>query len=177
LGADLLIHPYDNSKGVGLIAFAFALLDPNKPPKALTLVVTNAGNTDRLQLLLIDDAGKATVLGQVSLGAGIAQNTWYQLAMEIVPNGPQFGVSSGLIVPIKVTGRVFQHATSDPDFPLGPQVGATLQYANSFLFPNSTTVGRVGIVARATSASVDSSVTNFCACADLPGGGPFQNPT
>jgi hypothetical protein len=156
LSADILIHRFDNSKGVGLLALAFALTGG----KGLGLVVSNAGNTDRLQLMTVDTAGKVVPLKNVSLGAGVAEDAWYRLTMQI-----QLGFSKKLVegsdCTVHVTGRVFRHTDpDDPDSPLGLQVGVALDFQDTLTL--TTPSGDVGIVARAVSAFVDSSVTNFC---------------
>ena len=62
---------------------------------------------------------------------------------------------------VSVTGNVYEHVTkSDPGSSLGSQVGSTLSFAG----PRPTGVeatGEVGVVATATSAVVNASVTNF----------------
>ena len=158
LSADILIHRFDNSKGVGLLARAFNL----SGGKALALVVNNAGNTDRLQLLTIDTTGKATLVpGQnVSLGAGIAENAWYRLEMHLSQGFCSIDFN-GITCVVSVDGRVLSHTDpTDPDSDLGAQVGAALHFQGSF--GAARIPERVGIVARAVSAFVDSSVTNFC---------------
>jgi hypothetical protein len=138
-----------------LLAHAFGL----EGDKGLGLVVSNAGNTDKLQLMTVDAAGKVVPLNTVSLGAGIAQDAWYRLTMDI-----QQGICTPGGCPVHVTGRVFRHTDpEDPDSELGLQVGATLDFPPPQGQPLTLTgSGRVGIVARAVNAFVDSSVTNFC---------------
>jgi hypothetical protein len=150
LGADVRIHSFNNKKGAGLVA----LFNEGAGQKGLVLIVYNAGNTDSLVLATVDQTGKLTTLKSVALGAGILENVWYRLTMEVVVNGDA----------VTVTGRAFGHdAPDDPDSTVGTQVGGTLTTPT----PLSLTAlglqgsGEVGIVASAISAVVDSSVTNF----------------
>jgi hypothetical protein len=85
LSADILTHRFDNSKGVGLLALAFALTGG----KGLGLVVSNAGNTDKLQLMTVHTYGKVVPMKNVSLGAGIAEDAWYRLTMQIQLGFPE----------------------------------------------------------------------------------------
>src|SRR5262245_2436601 len=82
LGAEVLIHTYNNTKGAGLVALLnFA---PSEGGKGLALILYNQGNSDALQLATIDPAtGKLGKLTSVSLGGGIAENAWYQLGMSV----------------------------------------------------------------------------------------------
>ena len=147
LSADVQIKRFDNAKGAGLLA----LFNEAAGKKGLALIPMNNGNTDRLQLVTVDQAGKRTVLASVSLGSGFQQCVWYRVTMAVVVSGAD----------VTVTGQVFQHATpTDPDTLVTGQVGPTL----SFTGPRPAGVdatGEVGIVAAATNAVVDSSVTNF----------------
>ena len=158
LEADILFHKFNNTKSVGLLTAAFDLVGGN----GLALLLTDAGNTDRLDLVTVDTSGKiAPVTGaSVSLGSGIAENAWYRLVME-VRAARCLGPSCGALV----VGQVFTHLTpSDPTSDLGAQVGASL------IFPATLTSsgggsGQVGIVGRAISAEIGASVTNFCVSA------------
>jgi len=153
LRADVLIHRFDNRKGVGFLALAFAL----PGGKGLALVISNAGNTDRLELMTVDTAGKVLPLATQSLGAGIAEDAWYHLTMQIQQPGCDQGVCS-----IRVKGQVFRHTDpGNPNSGLGLQVGPTLDVPLKFALAGPVS-GGVGIVARAVSSFVDSSVTNFC---------------
>ena len=84
-------------------ALAFALTGG----KGLGLVVSNAGNTDKLQLMTVDTSGKVVPLKNVSLGAGIAEDAWYRLTMQIQLGFPRNVLGSDSTV--HVTGRVFRH--------------------------------------------------------------------
>ena len=62
---------------------------------------------------------------------------------------------------VAVTGHVFTHASpTNPDSALGGQVGATLSFTGA-LPAGVDATGKVGVVAAAKNATVDSSVTNF----------------
>jgi hypothetical protein len=147
LAADVLIRRFDNPKGVGLLA----LYNEAAGKKGLGLIVLDAGNTDRLQLVAVDQAGRRTILASVPLGSGIQECVWYRVTMDVVVNGAD----------VTVTGRVFQHASpTDPDSPIAAQVGSTLSFTGARP-AGVDDIGEVGIVAAATLAVVDSSVTNF----------------
>jgi hypothetical protein len=148
LSADVLIHPFNNKKGAGLLALY------NESPataKGLALIVFDAGNTDTLVLNTVDQAGKLTALMTVPLGAGIAENVWYRVTMDVAVTGTS----------VTVTGTVTKHTTAnDPNSGLDGQVG-TLTFNANPLPTGVTSPGEIGIIAAATSAVVDSSVTNF----------------
>src|SRR5262249_52388024 len=79
VSADVLIHTYNNTKGAGLV-----ILLPPEGGKGLALILYDQGNSDALQLATIDPAtGQLGKLKSVSLGAGIAENTWYQVSMSV----------------------------------------------------------------------------------------------
>src|SRR5215468_6503809 len=80
LRADVLIHTFNNTKGAGLVA----LLEPALGGKGLAVILYDQGNSDALQLATIDPAtGKLGKLASVSLGAGIAENSWYRVRMTV----------------------------------------------------------------------------------------------
>src|SRR5215813_6685620 len=80
VNADVLIHTYNNTKGAGLVA----LLDAAPGGKGLALILYDQGNSDALLLATIDPAtGRLTKLTSVSLGAGFAENAWYNVAMSV----------------------------------------------------------------------------------------------
>jgi hypothetical protein len=57
----------------------------------------------------VNQAGDLVTLKTVSLGAGIAENVWYRVSMDVT-------VDAGLV---SVVGTVFRHDTpTDPDSPL-----------------------------------------------------------
>jgi len=79
LRADVLIHTFNNKKGAGLLA----LYNEAPSKKGLALTLYSAGNTDTLVLATVDQAGKLVTLKTVSLGAGIAENAWYRVSMDV----------------------------------------------------------------------------------------------
>ena len=84
LSADVLIHTFNNKKGAGLLA----LYNEAPSKKGLALTLYDAGNTDTLVLATVDQAGKLVTLKTVSLGAGIAENVWYRVSMDVAVDGP-----------------------------------------------------------------------------------------
>jgi hypothetical protein len=147
LTADVLIHAFNNAKGAGLLA----LYNEALGKKGLALIVIDNGSTDRLVLSTVNQAGQLVTLKTVAMGAGIAENVWYRLTMDVVVSGAH----------VTVTGKVFTHSsTTDPDSSLGAQVGATLTFSGP-LPAGVDPTGEVGIIASAVSAVVDTSVTNF----------------
>jgi hypothetical protein len=153
LCADVLFHRFNNIKGAGVVA----LLNEGVGQRGLALIVSDAGNTDLLRLATVEGdptkQGKLSVLASVPLKNGIAENVWYRLVMTVDP-APTAGR------PL-VTGKVITHSTpTDPDSPLGVQVGTTLTYFQP-LPDGVSSPGQNGILAQAVSAVVDLSVTNF----------------
>ena len=150
LCADVLIQPYNNAKGAGVVA----LMNEGAGNKGLGLFISDAGSTDTLILSTVDgdlaQKGKLTTVTSVSLQGGITEKAWYRVVMIVNPAGTP-----------KVTGKVFAHATAtDPNSALGPQVGSTLTYSGA-LPAGVTSPGENGIMASAISSVVNSSVTNF----------------
>jgi hypothetical protein len=148
LTADVLIHRYNNKKGAGLLA----LFNEGLAQKGLALVIFDNGNTDTLALGTVNKAtGTFTALATVPLGNGIAEDEWYRLVATVAVAGPN----------VVVTGKVYRHTVAtDPNSPIGPQLGLTLTFSGARPAGVEAT-GEVGIVGQATSALVDSSVTNF----------------
>ena len=148
LHADVLFHKYNNTKGAGLLA----LFNEKPGKKGLALLVYDAGNSDVLQLCTVDQAGNVVALKTISLGAGIGENAWYRLTMEVTDPS----------VNVNVTGTVSRHMVpTNPDSPVTTQIGGTLSFSGP-LPSGVDPSGEVGLVARAISALVDLSVTNFC---------------
>jgi hypothetical protein len=151
LSADVLVHRQNNAKGAGLLALY------NEPPpvsnRGLALLLIENGNADRLVLATVDGAGKLTTLATRLLGPTILVNQWYRVTMELVVDGANFSV----------TGTVVRHVDpADPDSDLDTQVDGSLVLAPTSLASRGlTATGEVGIIANATSAIVDSSVTTF----------------
>lgn len=158
LTADVLIRRFNNKKGAGLLA----LFNEEAGQKGLALILYNNGNTDSLVLATVDQTfvpgdfpgGKLTALRSVALRAGILENVWYRLEMDVVVSGDD----------LTVTGRAFRHTSpDDPDSAIGTQVGGTLTTPTllSLAALGLQGSGEVGVVATAINAVVDSSVTNF----------------
>ena len=150
LCADVLIQPYNNAKGAGVVV----LMNEGASKKGLGLYISDAGSTDTLILSTVDgdlaQKGKLTTVTSVSLQGGITEKAWYRVVMTVNPAGTP-----------TVTGKVFAHATAtDPNSALGGQVGTTLTYSGA-LPAGVTSPGENGIMASAISAVVTSSVTNF----------------
>jgi hypothetical protein len=151
LCADVLIVPFNNAKGGGVVA----LLNEGVGKKGLALVIHDAGNTDTLFLATVDGdpakKGKLKTLTSVSLRDGInkKKKSWYRVIMTVGP-APTY----------TVTGKVFTHVTPrDPNSPLDVQVGTTL--TNSGLPEGVTSSGEIGILGSAIGAVLNVSVTNF----------------
>jgi hypothetical protein len=150
LSADVLIHAYNNKKGAGLLA----LYNEAPGSKGLALTLYDAGNTDTLVLATVDQAGKLATLKTVRLGAGIAENVWYRVNMDVT-------VDAGLVT---VVGAVAAHAVpTDPNSALAVQVGPTLTFSATLgvgALVGVEATGEVGILAAAVNAANSSSVTN-----------------
>jgi len=150
LSADILISKFNNSKGAGLLA----LFNEATGKKGLALLVLDAGNTDVLQLVTVDQTGKLAVLKSVSLGGGILENVWYRVTMDITDTSEPN---------VTVTGSVTRHSlATNPNSPLLPPPIGTLALTFTGALPSGVdSTGKVGLVARAVSAVVDSSITNY----------------
>ena len=150
LSADILIHPFNNNKGAGLLF----LFNEGAGVNGMALSLWNAGNTDSNSVQLVQQTGETrpgNSLASVSLGSLIAADLWYRLTMDLTFSGSNF----------TVTGKVFTHTTqTDPNSALGAQVGSTLTYSGA-LSGTLFSPYEVGLVARGDSAVVDTSVTNF----------------
>jgi hypothetical protein len=146
LSADVIIRPFNNRKGAGLLA----LFNEGTAKKGLALLIYDAGNTDTLVLGTVSKAnGTFTVLTKVALANRIQECAWYRLTMDVAVDG---GVT--------VTGNVFKHVTpTSPNSAVDGLVG-TLTFTGT-LPTGVDTTGEVGIVGSAFSAVLDSSVTNF----------------
>ena len=152
LHSDVLIHAYNNKKGAGIVS----LFNEGANQKGLALLIFDNGNTDTLVLGTLNKAnGTFTALSTVALGNQIGENVWYRLTMNVTVSGPT----------VTVIGQVFRHTTpTDPNSPLGAQVGGTLTFSGSLgvgSLAGVSSPGEVGMAAQATSATVDSSETNF----------------
>jgi len=154
LSADVLFHTFNNMKGAGLLA----LFNVGAGEQGVAVLVSDAGNTDKFQLVTVDQAGKPTVLPasgpdktNLPLGSSIAENLWYRLTMDINVIGPN----------VAVIGNVFRHTVpTDPDSDPEPASFGTVRFSGA-LPTGVPSSGQVGLVARAVSAVVNLSVTNF----------------
>jgi hypothetical protein len=148
LAADVLIQSYNNKKGAGVLA----LFNEGAGQRGLSATIYNSGGSDALVLAAVDPAtGLFTTLSTVSLGSNILENVWYRLAVDVVVGGSN----------VTVTAKVFRHGTpADPNSPTGAQIGGTLFFSGARPAGVDAT-GEVGAIATATSAVVNSSVTNF----------------
>src|SRR5262249_60708990 len=129
------------------------LLDSAPGGKGLVLILYDQGNSDALQLATIDPAtGKLTKITSVSLGAAIAENTWYRLAFTLAISTDE----------LSVAGQVFRHATPmDPNSPVVIPPFAVLFFEGSLSALGLEDAGEIGIAASAFSTNVNSSVTNW----------------
>src|SRR5262249_26289648 len=151
LCADILIRQFDNSKGAGIVA----LFNEGPGAKGLALLLINNGNSDRLVLASVDGnpaaAGALSKLATVKLGALLEENKWYRIILTVLVDSPT----------PQIMGEVFAHATpTDPNSALvTPPNIAPLTY---MALPDGVErIGENGVIAMATKATVDSSVTNF----------------
>jgi hypothetical protein len=152
LSADVLVHRHNNAKGAGLLA----LYNEATGKKGLALIVYNNGNSDNLTLATLNHQnGKLAVLKKIPLGATIGQDQWYRVSLDVAVSG----------LAVTVTGTVHRHADpSDPGSALGSQVDGSLVFSGTLgagALAGVDDTGEAGIVAAATNAIVDSSVTNF----------------
>jgi hypothetical protein len=151
--ADILIHRFNNRKGAGVVTF----LNHRVPgDKGLALILQDSGNTDTLQLATIDPfTGKLANLATVALGHAIKENVWYRLTLNVeLRAGDEFSA----------TGVVFTHTVpTDPDSAPDQFVSPAVTFDSTFAAVGLESTGQVGIMATATAALVDSSVTNWSA--------------
>ena len=160
VSADVLMGSFNNRKGAGVVA----LHDPLSG-RGLALTVYDAGNSDTLVLSRIDSRGKLIPVKTVSLGAGIGENAWYRVTLDVAISGVSIGV----------TGKVSRHEDpSNPDSPVGDQVGGTLSLSGTLgggKLAGLGDSGEVGVHGAAVSAVVNSSVTNLAIDPDGVGDG------
>lgn len=158
LCADILIVPFNNIKGAGVMTLLNeGVGKEGVSKKGLALVIHEAGNTDTLVLSTVDGdpakKGKPTKLKSVSLNGKISGKVWYRLIMTTVEDSHKKWT---------VTGKVFPHATpTDPNSKLKEQVGTTLTWGPEALPAGVTSPGQNGLVASAVTAVLNTSVTNF----------------
>jgi hypothetical protein len=154
MSADILISRYNNGKGAGLVT----LFNEGVGKTGLALFLQDGGNTDGYSIKLVQQTGvgdgfNVANLSNVSLGSGIAENTWYRLTLSLDFTGPDFSI----------IGKVFGHTTAtDPNSALGAQIVSTLTYTDTAPWTGGLSDPyEIGLVARGVGAVVDTSVTNF----------------
>jgi hypothetical protein len=154
--ANVLIHPFNNRKGAGVVAL---LNDTNPGDKGLAFTLYDNGNTDAIQLAIIDPfTGKLVPLQTARLIAPVNENAWYALVMNVRVDLAYNGHS------LLVQAYVFRYedptdANSDPS-PIGYLSYSTV-FTTSLEELGLQPAGQVGIMASAISAVVDSSVTTW----------------
>ena len=82
ISADILIHPFNNAKGAGILF----LFNEGAGQNGLALHLWNAGNSNSNKIELVAQTGEArpgAALATVALGNVIAQDLWYQLQMDL----------------------------------------------------------------------------------------------
>jgi hypothetical protein len=164
VAAAVLVHPFNNRKGAGLVAL---LNDANPGDKGLAVVLYDNGNTDAMQLATIDSfKGKLVPLKTVPLIAPIQENAWYVVLMDLMVDLAYDGHS--LLV------RAVVISLQDPTDPNseGDRVIGFLQFTTfqtSLEGIGLQPAGQVGVMASAISAVVDSSVTNWAAAEGFEG--------
>ena len=165
VAASILIHPFNNRKGAGLVAL---LNDANPGDKGLALIVYDNGNTDAVQLATIDPfTGKLAPVphpfNNFPLFARVKENAWYTVLMELTVD-LDFDGHSLLVEAAVISLQDPTDPTSDFDHVIG---GMRLRTPLEAL--GLQPQGQVGVMASATSAVVDSSVTNWIAAEGFEG--------
>jgi hypothetical protein len=129
-----------------------ALFNEGVGKKGLALVISEAGNTDTLELHSVPqsaDLTSSTRLAYVSLKDGISDGVWYRLVMDVaVANGS-----------LTVTGQVFSHA--NPAGPVGAQIGPTLKYTGTLAKAGVTATGEAGLIFDVGAQTSKASFVNF----------------
>ena len=152
MSVDILIDPFNNAKGAGLVF----LFNEGVGAEGLALYLWNAGNTDTYAVNFVHQDGVSRP-DNAAASQGFALNSipddqWFRLSLDLV-----FASATNFTA----TGSVFRHVTpSDPTSALGTQVGTNLVYSNSL---SSVLLNpyEVGLVGRGVSAEEGASVTNF----------------
>jgi hypothetical protein len=160
IAASLLVHPFNNRKGAGLVVL---LNDAHPDDKGLAVLLYDSGNSDALQLATIAPfTGKLTPLGTLPLGAAIREDAWYVLIMDVQV---ELGFDTDKLVGhIELISLV---DPSDPDSDFGESLGVS--FRTSLDATGLGDHGQVGIMASAIGARVDSSVTNWIAAEGIEG--------
>jgi hypothetical protein len=153
MSMDVLIDPFNNAKGAGLMT----LFNEGVGLTGLSVFLWDAGNSDGLRINAVAQNGTTTggsALASVALGTGIPEDQWFRLMLDLT-----FTSATNFTL----TGQVWSHSTStNPNSALGVQIGTTLTY-NGVLSAALLNPYEIGIVSRGVSAVVDTSVTNFWA--------------
>jgi len=157
VASEVLIHPFDNRKGAGLVAL---LNDANPGDKGLALILYDSGNSDVLQLATIDPfTGRLSALATMPFFLRpIKENTWYLLAMSAKVEEDWFNDT------LTLDAKGFVYSMQDPEDPL-----SEIEFISGVHFRGPITPtglqaqGQVGIIASAINAVVDSSVTEWLA--------------
>jgi hypothetical protein len=165
VAANILIHPFNNRKGAGLVAL---LNDANPGDKGLAVIVYDNGNTDAIQIATIDPfTGKLVPLphpfNTFPLFSRIKENAWYVVLMELTVDLAYEGHS--LLVEVAV---VSLQDPTDPNSEFDQVIGG-MRLRTPLEALGLQPQGQVGIMASASSAVVDSSVTNWIAAEGFEG--------
>jgi hypothetical protein len=164
VAASILIHPFNNRKGAGLVAL---LNDANPGDKGLAVILYDNGNTDAIQLATIDPfTGKLVPLKTLPLIAPIEENAWYVVLMELTVDLAFEGHS----LMVEATVISLQHP-SDPNSEFDRVIGFLrfTTFQTSLEEIGLQPAGQVGVMASAINAVVDSSVTNWIAAEGFEG--------
>lgn len=161
VAANILIHPFNNRKGAGLVSL---LNDTDPGDKGLALIVYDNGKSDALRLATIDPfTGKLVHLKSGPLIAPIKENEWYmvfmELAVELAWEGHTLIVEAGV---------VSLEDPTDPNSDFAHLIGA-LRFKGQLEATGLQSSGQVGIMASAVNAVVDSSATNWLAAEGFEG--------
>ena len=161
VAADILVHPFNNRKGAGLVTL---LNDAAPGDKGLALILYDNGNTDAIQLATIDPStGALAPLRTLPLFAPIDENAWYVVFMTV--NVELAFEGHDLLVEATVL-RLQDPA--DPNSEPAQIIGG-LRFKGGLEPLGLHTAGQVGIMASAIGAVVDSSVTNWIAAEGFEG--------
>jgi hypothetical protein len=163
VAAHILIHPFNNRKGAGLVAL---LNDANPGDKGLAVILYDNGNTDAIQLATIDPfTGKLAPLKTLPLIAPLEENAWYVMLMELTVDLAYDGHSLTVeAMVLSLQDPTNPDPNGDFDQPIG-YVRLKTPLEKLGLRP----AGQVGVMASAINAVVDSSVTNWIAAEGFEG--------
>lgn len=153
---DILYHTFNNVRDIGAVAL-YDTLDVSGA-KGLALLLKNAGNSDGQSVELVYQTGLAypdnasASLASKFLGSQIGPDQWYCLVLDIAVVGDS----------VSVVGNVYGHTTpTNPNSALTAALVTPLTYTGSVTGLGLHNPGEIGIVACASSAAVNGSVTNF----------------